>query len=243
MHLGWVRGPGGDYELRMAVLVKPAGPLGRFYMAAVAPFRYAIVLPGLVHHWEEAWLSREHRQPDSVPAAMEGSVMGTTKVPQDVLDLSSLPDAHYADMFSLPTTVDATPEQWTRALFGDVPTLGESLIWRGLLGIRLSRGRSAETVAGWQIADRGAGWIRLEAGSWFMTCNLIVRTTEDMVSLATVVRYERRLGRLVWPPSSAAHRRLVPGLLRDAAKLQARAQAPGSPLLASSTNPDVSRSA
>ncbi|WP_345006136.1 DUF2867 domain-containing protein [Streptosporangium album] len=40
MHLGWVQGANGDYELRMAVLVKPNGWFGRLYMAAIAPFRY-----------------------------------------------------------------------------------------------------------------------------------------------------------------------------------------------------------
>jgi hypothetical protein len=37
------------------------------------------------------------------------------------------------------------------------------------------------------------------------------------VSLATLLRYDRSLGRGVWPPLSAIHRRVVPGLLRDAA--------------------------
>jgi hypothetical protein len=55
MHLGWVQGSGGDYELRMAVLVKPNGWFGRLYMAAIAPFRYAIVYPALTRQWERAW--------------------------------------------------------------------------------------------------------------------------------------------------------------------------------------------
>jgi len=55
MHLGWVRGANGDYELRMAVLVKPNGWFGRLYMAAIAPFRYLIVYPALTRRWERAW--------------------------------------------------------------------------------------------------------------------------------------------------------------------------------------------
>ena len=44
MHLTWVQSAGkDDYELRMAVLVKPNGRFGRLYMAAIAPFRYLIV--------------------------------------------------------------------------------------------------------------------------------------------------------------------------------------------------------
>jgi hypothetical protein len=102
-------------------------------------------------------------------------------------------------------------------MFGDVPTAAELLIWRGLLGLRLARGRSPATVAGWQIGGRGEDWIRLETASWFLTGNLVVQAAEGRVSLATFVRYDRCLGHAVWPPLSAVHRRLVPGLLHDAA--------------------------
>jgi hypothetical protein len=148
-------------------------------------------------------------------ATIEGAV-GTRDVPAAVRALSSLPDADYADMFTLPTAAGATPEQWARAMFGDVPSFTEQLIWRGLLGLRLSRGRSPDTVAGWRIAERGENWVRLEAASWFLTGNFVVRAADARVSLATFLRYDRSLGRLLWPPLSALHRRLVPGLLRAA---------------------------
>lgn len=59
MHLGWVKGSGDDYELHMAVLVKPNGVLGRLYMLAIAPFRYLFVYPAITRQWENAWLARE----------------------------------------------------------------------------------------------------------------------------------------------------------------------------------------
>lgn len=145
------------------------------------------------------------------------SVVGTHNLPESVRALSSLSDIDYADHFTLSTDADATPEQWARAMFGDVPSVAEQLIWRGLLGLRLARGRSPDTVAGWQIGERGEDWIRLEAASWFLTGNLLVQTADGRVSLGTFLRYDRRLGHSVWPPLSAVHRRLVPGLLRDAA--------------------------
>ncbi|HST66402.1 MAG TPA: hypothetical protein VLM05_14550 [Mycobacteriales bacterium] len=133
-----------------------------------------------------------------------------------------LPAADYADRFVLATDAEASPERWARAMFGDVPSPGEVVIWRVLLGLRLSRGPSPDTVAGWRIADRGATWIRLEAASWFLTANLLVQTTGGEVSLTTVLRYDRSLGRLLWPPLSAVHRRLIPGVLHSArAKLAA----------------------
>jgi hypothetical protein len=58
LHLGWVRGQDGDYELRMAALVKPNGLFGRLYMAGIKPFRYLIVYPALTRQWERAWHDR-----------------------------------------------------------------------------------------------------------------------------------------------------------------------------------------
>jgi hypothetical protein len=39
----------------MAVLVKPNGRLGTIYMAAIAPFRHAIVYPQLMRDIEHEW--------------------------------------------------------------------------------------------------------------------------------------------------------------------------------------------
>lgn len=58
MHLGWVPGPEGGHELRMTVLLKRNRPLGRAYMAAVAPFRNLFVYPALIRLWESAWRER-----------------------------------------------------------------------------------------------------------------------------------------------------------------------------------------
>jgi Protein of unknown function (DUF2867) len=58
MHLGWVPAGDGDYELRMAALVKPNGRFGRLYMAFIAPIRYLIVHPALTRQWERAWRDR-----------------------------------------------------------------------------------------------------------------------------------------------------------------------------------------
>ncbi|MFD0899979.1 DUF2867 domain-containing protein [Actinomadura sediminis] len=217
MHLGWVPTGSGGHELRMAVLVKPNGRLGRLYMALIAPFRNLVVYPALTRQWERAWRNRTAGAPGAVTAEV-----GPHEVPESVRALSNLPAIDYVDRFTLSTDADATPEQWARAMFGDVPTLAERFIWRGLLGLRLARGRSPHTVAGWRIAERGKDWILLEAASWFMSDNLLVQTAEGRVSLSTFLRYDRLLGRAIWSPLSAVHRRLAPGLLRDAtAKLRA----------------------
>ncbi|MGX2998758.1 DUF2867 domain-containing protein [Streptomyces sp. JNUCC 64] len=70
LHLGWApaRDRDGEYELRMAVLVKPNGRLGELYMALIAPFRYLVVYPALTRKWERAW--RERRPAGPVAGAV-----------------------------------------------------------------------------------------------------------------------------------------------------------------------------
>jgi hypothetical protein len=130
--------------------------------------------------------------------------------------LSPLPRIDYADRFSMAPGVEAGPEQWARAMFGDVPDAGEVFIWRVLLGLRLLPGPSPQTVAGWRIAERGEDWIRLETASWFLAANLIVRVTGGRVALVTLLHYRRLPGHLVWPPCAAVHRRLVPRVFAGA---------------------------
>ncbi|WP_166347369.1 DUF2867 domain-containing protein [Phytoactinopolyspora limicola] len=65
LHLGWVPTGDGEYELHMTALVKPNGLFGRFYMAAIKPFRYLIVYPAMTRRWERAWRDRAALVPGS----------------------------------------------------------------------------------------------------------------------------------------------------------------------------------
>ncbi|WP_330238672.1 DUF2867 domain-containing protein [Streptomyces sp. NBC_00525] len=58
MHLGWTPAAQGGHELRMAVLVRPNGLLGRLYLAAITPFRRLLVLPAFIRQREDAWQER-----------------------------------------------------------------------------------------------------------------------------------------------------------------------------------------
>jgi hypothetical protein len=57
IHLGWVPDGDGGYRGQMAILVKPNGALGRAYMMAITPFRYAIVYPRMLTGMGRKWLS------------------------------------------------------------------------------------------------------------------------------------------------------------------------------------------
>jgi hypothetical protein len=55
LHFGWVPDRGGVYRGQMAILVKPNGLLGEAYMAAIRPFRHAVVYPPLLRQIERRW--------------------------------------------------------------------------------------------------------------------------------------------------------------------------------------------
>ncbi|GGR89911.1 hypothetical protein GCM10010252_31020 [Streptomyces aureoverticillatus] len=127
-------------------------------------------------------------------------------------------DPDYIDVFTL-TTPDAarsSSEEWARAAFDDVAALQGQFVWRVLLGLRLERRSAPDHIAGWKIAERGDDSIRLEARSWMLTGHLVMHVEDEQLSMATIVGYDRPLASRIWPPLSAVHRRLAPGLLRDA---------------------------
>ncbi|QTE03145.1 DUF2867 domain-containing protein [Streptomyces cyanogenus] len=55
LHLGWVPDGSGGYRGQMAVLVKPNGPFGHLYMAAIKPFRYLGVYDNLLRTIGTRW--------------------------------------------------------------------------------------------------------------------------------------------------------------------------------------------
>jgi hypothetical protein len=65
MHIGWVPDGSGGYHGQMAVLVKPNGPLGAAYMAAIKPFRHLIVYPALIRWIQHKWLTSGSQTPSS----------------------------------------------------------------------------------------------------------------------------------------------------------------------------------
>lgn len=57
-HLGWVADDAGGYRGQMAVYVRPNGPLGSAYMAAIKPFRYLVMYPQILRTIERRWHER-----------------------------------------------------------------------------------------------------------------------------------------------------------------------------------------
>jgi len=151
------------------------------------------------------------------------SVIQHHDIPEVIRSISGMDHPDYIDLFSLTTSggPKASPEQWARRAIEDVAGLGGQFIWRGILGLRLKSRPSTERVGGWKIADGGKDWIRLEASSWCLTAHLVIRLDEHL-SVGTFIRYDRPLATPIWRPASAVHRHLMPGLLHQTVRLQAR---------------------
>ncbi len=63
MHIGWVPDGTGGYRGQMAVMVKPNGPFGAAYMAAIMPFRHLIVYPPLMREIGREWRKTTYEPP------------------------------------------------------------------------------------------------------------------------------------------------------------------------------------
>jgi len=58
MHIGLVADGAEGHRGQMAVLVKPNGPFGAAYMAAIKPFRHLLVYPAMLPEFERSWQAR-----------------------------------------------------------------------------------------------------------------------------------------------------------------------------------------
>ncbi len=135
---------------------------------------------------------------------------------------NSVTEYHYTDSHEAkpPAGDDRSPEQWARATFERAPRPVRWFLlagWRTVLGLRLGPYPSPEHVLGWRIVERAPDSITIELRSWLMTARQVFRTEQSRVTQATLVRYERRIAAVIWPPVSILHRQIVPRCLRAAA--------------------------
>jgi hypothetical protein len=144
-------------------------------------------------------------------------------VPESVRPLGGLANPDYLDLFTATRdkASERPAEDWARIVLERIMPgyirLGVFVAQQLLLGLRLGPRRSPDYVAGWKIAARGEGWVRIEAASWMTTASMVFKVDQARLSLATFFRYDRRIAALVWPPISIAHRKVGLTLMRRAA--------------------------
>jgi hypothetical protein len=194
MHIGWVPDDSGSgHQAQMAVLVKPNGRLGKAYMAAIKPFRYALVYPLMLRSLERQWQAPERVRRVSVTdpiAAARGY--------------------DYADAFELRLAGPdrCSPEEWVRAGVDATPAWIMRIAGNpdGLDSVR--------------IVESDADVVVLEDSDALMHTVMVGRNVEpERRVLTTVLRYRRPLlARAVWALVGILHRqtarRVVAGGLR-----------------------------
>jgi hypothetical protein len=148
------------------------------------------------------------------------TVLQRRDVPESISELTPLA-YDYVDLFTADGVAGGSPEQWARAGVDQAAGSAGQFVWRIVLGLRLGPRNSPALMAGWAIADRGEEWIRLEASSWHLTAHLVVVVEDRQLSVATFIRYDHPMAKLIWPRLAAVHRRAMPGLLRRALRSQA----------------------
>ena len=140
------------------------------------------------------------------------------EVPPEIRSHDTLAHADYEDMFYGPAKpLDMSPEAWTRNLQRAPARLllvlrMALLAQRRILGLRLQR-PSTQHPLGWKLAERGDHWFRLEAASWMGEGHLVFHRDGRHVSVATFLRYDWYIGKLIWAPMSYGHRMVGLALL------------------------------
>lgn len=148
-------------------------------------------------------------------------IVDRRSVPGIARAIDPLTDPDYTDAFEVDTSSakPRSPEQWARATFEDAPVAMRWFLllgWRAGLGLRLGPLHSPDHVLGWQILDRATNSVTLELHSWFLTCHLVFWLDNSKLVFSSSIRYERKIGAVIWPPVSIIHRRAVPYLLQQA---------------------------
>jgi hypothetical protein len=163
--------------------------------------------------------------PHSSRHAAASTVHWQRNVPEEICALGTLAGADYSDIVtaSVGGLPSRTPEEWISAGLTGVPRsllFFVPLVQRVFLGLRLKLRTSPDRPLGWKIAARGENWMRIEAASWFLTCQVVMHDDEGQLSFATFIRYDRWLAAIVWPPVSLIHRQVALTLARSAVRAQ-----------------------
>lgn len=209
MHLGWVPDGGGGYHGQMAILVKPNGPFGAAYMAAIAPFRHLIVYPALLRTIGRAW-----RNATRADVAVE-----KIDPPQAVRDLSALPRVDYADAFvvDIGASPDWTAARWARAVLDEAPAEVRAGLSSGWTALGLKSVTTDGSILGWEVRHAAPEVLLLGRDSRIgMPGELLFLRRPEGLLFATLVHHRTAVTRPMWASVERLHVRTVVSLLERA---------------------------
>jgi hypothetical protein len=204
LHLGWVPDGNGGYRGQMAILVKPNGWFGRAYMAAIAPFRYALVYPMMLRTIGHLWRTTVRQIP----------------VPDDVRELSTLARIDYADAFVVDTGAhpEWTAEQWARAVLEEAPASKQAQLLSGWSALGLKSVESGPSILDWAVRSCTPDTLLLGRESRTgMPGELLFTRRRETLLFGTFIHHRTPATRAVWAAVVRTHVRTVLWLLERAA--------------------------
>jgi hypothetical protein len=221
LHLGWVPEGDGGYRGQMAVLVKPNGLLGRAYMAAIAPFRYALVYPLMLRTIGRLWRTTADARSNVTTADARSNVTARQiPVPDDVPELGTLPRIDYADAFLVDTSAhpDWTAERWAKAVLEDAPAATRAQLLSGWLALGLKSAAPGPSILDWAVRSSAPDALLLGRDSRIgMPAELLFTLRPEGLLFGTLVHHRTPATRAVWAAVLRTHVRTVLGLLERAA--------------------------
>lgn len=145
------------------------------------------------------------------------------EAPADVLALSTLARVDYRDGFRLELHDGPrlSGEEWAREMLEGASPETQRSLRRGwpLLGLKMAPPGAAGAILGWHIRHSDADYALLGAESRIgMPAELLFRPEPDGLFFATMINQRNPFVRLLWAPIGPPHRRVVPALMRGAAR-------------------------
>jgi hypothetical protein len=144
------------------------------------------------------------------------TVLQRRDITERTRSLSTLGRIDYSDVATITTTVEATAEEWARAIVEGAAGAPAQVFWRAI-GLRLE-GPSAGHIGGWRIVSVGDDSIVCETSSFYATINAVCEVGDGGVSLALLARFDNVFARLACPLITLVHRRGIGLLLRKAVR-------------------------
>jgi hypothetical protein len=128
-------------------------------------------------------------------------------------------DFSWACEYPAKSADSGTPERWARGVFEDAPVWLRWILifgWKIGLGLKMGPSSSPRHVLGWHIRQSDAQAVTLEAGSAMMDTQNVVLVNDSGVTWVTFVRFNNRLGRVLWLLAAPIHQWLIPRSLNRA---------------------------
>lgn len=149
--------------------------------------------------------------------------MREVEVPADVLALSTLPWVDYRDGFRLEFAdgPELSGEEWAREMLEGASAETRRSLRRGwpLIGLKMAPHGADGAVLGWRLRHSETDFALLGADSRIgMPAELLFRPEPGGLFFATLIQQRNPFVHMLWAPIGPPHRRVVPALMRNAAR-------------------------